>query len=151
VLVTAAQEPSLPATSDDPKLQRLLAGTREIVQTLIRAGVFLSRSEVSSRTPILRPTVTGPTLSMRWGVLNRASLSADFTIQLPRIDSRWVGAPLDVVLMTTGNVLTLVPTGYALDGVTKPLINNAASVLFNTPGLYILKTDGLNWWMNAPG
>jgi len=147
--VITAPEPSLPATSDSAEGQRLLSGVRSFVQTLLRLGIFLTRASIEKG--IQRPKYGQVGASLVWGELNRVELGADAAIQLPRIDAHFIGAPLDVVLMATGNALTLVPVGYGTDGRTVPLINGAASVTFNKVGLYVLKTDGENWWMNAPG
>lgn len=144
--MTLAPEPLIPKSDADPKAQRLLAGVGEFIRTVIRTGVFLTRPEV---TRIITPMAGQPAPSLVWGVLNRVRLTADFDVQLPRILPQYVGQPLEVILLNTSSIATLRPTGLTLDGSRVPLVDGAASKAIDQIGLYILKTDGQDWYVNG--
>lgn len=110
---------------------------------MLRLGIFLTRSD-PGKIKVLRFGETGQLL---WGSMNRLLLKGDVNVTLPRITPETVGVPLDLVLLATGNVATLTPTGRAgSDGQQAPLINGAATLNVNVLGLYTLKNDGTNWF-----
>jgi len=144
--IAQARQPNFARSATDSAGQRLLFQLGELVRTLIAQRVFLQRPTLAN---IIVPAA-GRQSALVWGDLNRLLLTADFDVQLPRIKPEWVGVPLEVILLDTGsNAATFVPTGAGLQTPSRPLINGAASLTKNAAGLYVLKTDGQNWFTNS--
>lgn len=136
-------EPAFPSTgNNDPSTgQRVLTGLQEMVRAF-SSGSFIRRL-TSDNISLLRDGDLG---AIKWGSMNRLLLMADVAIQLPRIEPRYIGVPLEFILLETGNVATLVPTGLGMNRRDRPLVNGAATLAKNTLGLYSLRTDGQNWF-----
>jgi hypothetical protein len=133
---------AFPSVADSPDAgQRTLTALRELVRSFA-SGMFLLRP-ATEKIALLRSDEIGV---LKWGVLNRLLLMGDAAVQLPRIEPRYIGVPLEFILLDTGNVAELVPTGLGMNRKDRPLINGAASLLKNTQGLYVLKNDGQNWF-----
>jgi hypothetical protein len=141
--MSQAQEPSIPLASKDPALQRLLTGVRELVQALLREGIFLTRSDMAT---VIRPATGKPTPPLVFGQLNRVQLSANAQVNLPFISKSNIGVPLHVAKLEGTLTLTLVPTGFQPNSTTKPLVNGAASLAYTALGLKTLMNDGQNWF-----
>jgi hypothetical protein len=143
--MSQAQEPSLPATSDTPDGQRLLAGLRELIRTLIRKRIFLQRNEAAK---VIRIATGQPTPSLNFGAQNRVELQAGtFAVNLPFIDAQWIGVPLVFFKLSGTGTIKLTPTGFAPSTRTRPLINGAATLNIAAVGRYTLETDGANWFI----
>lgn len=141
--MSQAQQPNFPQLGDVPGGPRLSSSLRELVGLLLHSGQFVQRLSVGA---IIVPSDSGGPVALRWGYLNRVFLTADFSVFLPPIDPRFVGVPLEFVLLETGNVATLQPSGLGLSSPVSPLINGATSLNKNVAGLYRFATDGQNWF-----
>ena len=140
--MSQTQSPLLPTQSDTPDGRRLLTGLTELVRNVMSAGVFLTRPTLER---LLIPRV-GEQVSLRWGALNRVTLTVDTDMYLPRMRPESVGVPLELVKLTAAHTITLLPSGRGLQGQTQPTINGASAYAFTSIGLYVLKHDGQNWF-----
>lgn len=136
------QSPSFPATADTPGGQRTLTGLRDLIRSLVGSGAFLQRPSIEA---VIIPRV-GAQSALLWGSMNRVMLLQASTIQLPPIRPEMVGVPLEFVLITAAFTLTVAPSGYGLDRKTRPQINGATTKTYAAAGLFVLKTDGQNWF-----
>lgn len=134
--------PIFPSTAGSADGQRTLTGLRDLVRSLIGSGAFIQRPSLE---PVIIPR-TGVRSALLWGSMNRVLLLQASTIQLPPIRPEMVGVPLELVLTTAAFTLTVAPSGYGLDRKTRPQINGAASKSYAAAGLFVLKTDGQNWF-----
>ncbi len=139
--------PSLPTTGSDPTEQRSRNGLSEFVRSLLRSNAFLARLVLSQQ--LRAPMSDGSIPAIRWGDLNRVSLTASASVQLPRISAAWIGVPLQVCKVTSIGTLTIVPSGKALDGVTALTIDGAASKTVSAAGLFSFVTDGQSWFASV--
>lgn len=138
--------PQLPTLSDTPDGSRLTTELRRFVDMVLREGLFLTRQKPGRA---IIPLATGDTQALSWESLNRVQLSANATVQLPRISPRYVGIPLYLSKLTGTGTLTLIPVGLGTDRKTTSLVNNAASVAVASAKLYVLIHDGLHWSMTT--
>jgi hypothetical protein len=140
------QTPNLPKSSDTPNGQRLLAGLDEFIRTVLRTGIFCARAEVSRK---VQTRENDEIVTLKWGAFNRVEVNAaEARCQLPFISPQWIGQPLYVAKTNGGgtNTATFVPTGLAVDKRAALLVNNAATFSVSEVGLYVLMTDGQNWF-----
>src|SRR5512147_2299740 len=108
--MTQAQEPSVPAVSDKPGEQRLLAGLRDLIRQIMRTRVFLQRADIGK---VIRPRLNQPVATLLFGELNRVELNAAGTVNLPFITAEWVGVPLYLAKLDGAFAVTLSPTGFS--------------------------------------
>jgi hypothetical protein len=141
------QTPNLPKSSDTPNGQRLLAGLDEFIRTVLRTGIFCARAEVK---PKIQTREDGEIVQLQWGAFNRVQINAaGARCHLPVIAPQWIGQPLYLGKTAAGSFLTLLPSGRSVDGRAVPTVNDEPSLSLSAAGLYILMTDGQNWFCSA--
>lgn len=144
--MTFAREASFPVRGETPAEQRTLTSLRDMARAITNSGSFLQRPSLGS---LLRRDPAKPTVSLKWGDLNRAALTVDTAVSLPPIEPKWIGVPLYFAKLTATGRALVIPSGRAAATKQVPLIDGSALRTCVTPGLYIFVTDGSNWSMTG--
>ena len=140
------RQPLFPAASDSPEMQRLLAGTRELLGTLFRSGGFLQRL-----VPGRLYAPTGTVMNLAWGEMNRVP-PGNVIARLPQILPELIGTPLQIMKGSPVGTVEVQPGGVGVDGKTRPTVDgNAFGIWLNEAGARQLFTDGNNWFTSRPG
>jgi hypothetical protein len=121
----------------------------ELIRILRQGNEFLSRPSVSGL--MVAKSGDATPRALLWGVMNRASMPFNMNVSLPPIEPAWLGVPLYFAKLDANGTTTatITPTGFALDRITKPKVNDAASFAAAAVRLYVFMTDGANWFVGG--
>jgi hypothetical protein len=143
-----SNSPLFPSVGDDAKQQRLLAGVRELVQSVLVSLNIPKRLVTSQPFSV----ASGMIRAASWGTLNRINPPYDGLIALPRMRPDTVNVPVSVLKAVATGTMRIVTGGPGLDGKTPPRINGSPTGLLLATGFVGVRAfypDGVDWWADG--